>query len=97
MLPLCARECAPACSGDGQCGGAPDGCGGTCDGQVSVWLLRPSTGGLYRFDELADAGPVSTAPLRYAPGATGLSVHRVLDCDHVHLELPGDTHVEVAG
>jgi len=69
----------------------------TCDGQASVWLLRPSTGGLYRFDELADAGPVSTAPLRYAPGATGLSVHRVLDCDHVHLELPGDTHVEVAG
>ena len=28
--------------------------------------------------------------------ATGLSVHRVLDCDHIHLELPGDAHLEVA-
>lgn len=67
-----------------------------CAGVPSVWLLRPSTGALYRFDDLAGADPVSTAPLRYAPGATGLSVHRVLDCDHVHLELPGDAHLEVA-
>ncbi len=68
-----------------------------CAGVPSVWLLRPSTGALYRFDDLAGADPVATAPLRYAPGATGLSVHRVLDCDHVHLELPGHGHLEVAG
>lgn len=67
----------------------------SCEGQASVWLLRPSTGDLYRFDHLAEADPVSTAPLRHDPGATDLSVHRAGDCDHLRLGFPDGTHVEL--
>ena len=72
-----------------------------CRGELSVWLLRPSSGALYQFDvpsgeEAApDVGPVAAQPLRFAPGATDLAVHRVLDCDHVHLLLRDGGAIEV--
>ena len=70
----------------------------SCAGELSVWLLRPSTGALYRFDDpSADGGPVAVEPIQLATGGTDLTVQRVLDCDRLHLILPGGDEIEVGG
>jgi len=56
----------------------------TCDGQSHAWLLRPSTGAIYRFDVWAKEETVTTRPIRMVIDAVDLVLMRSLGCTDVH-------------
>ena len=56
----------------------------TCDGQSHAWLLRPSTGAIYRFDVWAEEELATTRPIRMVIDAVDLVLMRSLGCTDVH-------------
>ena len=58
----------------------------SCEGRAKAWLLRPSTGAIYRFDSWATDGMAVTSPIRTVLGADGLRLVRSLGCTDVHVE-----------
>lgn len=56
----------------------------TCDGQSQAWLLRPSTGAIYRFDVWAEEETVTARPIRMVADAVDLVLMRSLGCTDVH-------------
>ena len=56
----------------------------TCDGQSHAWLLRPSTGAIYRFDVWAEEETATTRPIRMVIDAVDLVLMRSLGCTDVH-------------
>ena len=56
----------------------------TCDGQSQAWLLRPSTGAIYRFDVWAEEDTVTARPIRMVADAVDLVLMRSLGCTDVH-------------
>ena len=57
-----------------------------CNGLSLPWLLRASTGELYRFDSWAKERNVETSPIRNIEGATGLSVVKDPVCDQLVID-----------
>jgi len=58
----------------------------SCEGRAKAWLLRPSTGAIYRFDSWATDGMAVTSPIRTVLGADRLRLVRSLGCTDVHVE-----------
>ena len=56
----------------------------TCDGQSHAWLLRPSTGAIYRFDVWAEEETATTRPIRMVADAVDLVLMRSLGCTDIH-------------
>jgi len=56
----------------------------TCDGQSHAWLLRPSTGAIYRFDVWAEEESATTRPIRMVADAVDLVLMRSLGCTDIH-------------
>ena len=56
----------------------------TCDGQAHAWLLRPSTGAIYRFDVGAEEETATTRPIRTGADAVDLVLMRSLGCTDIH-------------
>ncbi len=56
----------------------------TCDGQSHAWLLRPSTGAIYRFDVWAEEESATTQPIRMVADAVDLVLMRSLGCTDIH-------------
>ena len=61
------------------------------------WLLRPSTGELYRFDSWAGDLFVDAILVRKIDGATSMRVIGGLICDHIHVEVADGTEVVISG
>ena len=68
-----------------------------CDGVALPWLLRPSTGELYRFDGWASQEFVDAVRVREVHGATGLRVVKGAVCDQIHVEVAGGPEVVISG
>ena len=68
-----------------------------CDGVVLPWLLRPSTGELYRFDGWASQEFADAIRVREVHGATGLRVVKGAVCDQIHVEVAGGSEVVISG
>ena len=68
-----------------------------CDGVALPWLLRPSTGELYRFDGWASGQFVDAVLVRSIEGATSLRVVAGAICDHVHVEVTDGSDVVISG
>ena len=68
-----------------------------CDGVALPWLLRPSTGELYRFDGWASREFVDAIQVREVHGATGLRVVKGALCDQIHLEVADGSEVVISG
>jgi len=58
----------------------------TCDGQSHAWLLRPSTGAIYRFDVWAEEETATTRPIRMVADAVDLVLMRSLGCTDIHAQ-----------
>ena len=56
----------------------------TCDGQSHAWLLRPSTGAIYRFAVWAEEETATTRPIRMVADAVDLVLMRSLGCTDIH-------------
>ena len=68
-----------------------------CDGVALPWLLRPSTGELYRFDGWASREFVDAIQVREVHGATGLRVIKGALCDQIHVEVADGSEVVISG
>lgn len=68
-----------------------------CDGVTLPWLLRPSTGELYRFDGWAGQKFVDAVRVREIDGATGLRVVTGAVCDQIHIEVADGSEVVISG
>jgi hypothetical protein len=68
-----------------------------CDGVVLPWLLRPSTGELYRFDGWASQEFADAIRVREVHGATGLRVVKGALCDQIHVEVADGSEVVISG
>jgi hypothetical protein len=58
----------------------------SCDGQATAWLLRPSTGAIYRFEAWATDEMVIADPIRIVLGGQSLRLAHSLGCTDVHVE-----------
>ena len=58
----------------------------SCDGQATAWLLRPSTGAIYRFEAWATDEMVIADPIRIVIGGQSLRLAHSLGCTDVHVE-----------
>ena len=68
-----------------------------CDGVALPWLLRPSTGELYRFDGWASDQFVDAVLVRSIEGATSLRVVGGAICDHIQVEVSDGSDVVISG
>ena len=68
-----------------------------CDGLALPWLLRPSTGELYRFDSWPNDGFVDAVLVRSIDGTVGLRVVSGVLCDHIHVEVTDGPEVVISG
>tara|TARA_B100000809_G_scaffold156643_1_gene153971 strand:+ start:408 stop:1559 length:1152 start_codon:yes stop_codon:yes gene_type:complete len=58
----------------------------SCDGQATAWLLRPSTGAIYKFEAWATDEMVIADPIRIVLGGQSLRLAHSLGCTDVHVE-----------
>lgn len=58
----------------------------SCDGRATAWLLRPSTGAVYRFETWATDQMVITEPIRIVAGGESLRLAHSLGCTDVHVD-----------
>jgi len=58
----------------------------SCDGRATAWLLRPSTGAIYRFEAWATDEMVVAEPIRIVAGGQSLRLAHSLGCTDVHVE-----------
>ena len=58
----------------------------SCDGQATAWLLRPSTGAIYRFETWAADEMAIADPIRIVLGGRSLRLAHSLGCTDVHVE-----------
>ena len=65
----------------------------TCDGRATAWLLRPSTGAIYRFEAWATDEMVTVDPIRIVLGGQSLRLAHSLGCTDVHVETTDGRYV----
>ncbi len=65
----------------------------TCDGRATAWLLRPSTGAIYRFEAWATDEMVTVDPIRIVLGGQSLRLAHSLGCTDVHIETTDGRYV----
>ena len=65
----------------------------TCDGRATTWLLRPSTGAIYRFEAWATDEMVTVDPIRIVLGGQSLRLAHSLGCTDVHVETTDGRYV----
>ena len=65
----------------------------TCDGRATAWLLRPSTGAIYRFEAWATDEMLTVDPIRIVLGGQSLRLAHSLGCTDVHVETTDGRYV----
>jgi len=61
-----------------------------CNGTKLPWLLRVSTGELFRFDSWATTNIKEASLIRNIKGASGMSVTKDSICDQLVIDISGD-------